>query len=30
MLEDKEAFNNTESTLDIESLIRKFIFKDDN
>ncbi|HAR34263.1 MAG TPA: outer membrane lipid asymmetry maintenance protein MlaD [Desulfobacter sp.] len=30
MLEDKEEFNNTESTLDIESLIRKFIFKDDN
>ena len=30
MLEDKEACNNTESTLDIESLIRKFIFKDDN
>lgn len=30
MLDDKEAFNNTESALDIESLVRKFIFKDDN
>lgn len=29
MLEDKEVFNNTESALDIESLVRKFIFKDD-
>jgi len=30
MLEDKEAFNNTESTLDIESLVRKFIFKNEH
>jgi len=30
MLEAEEAFNNTESALDIESLIRKFIFKDNN
>ena len=30
MLEDKDAFDNTESALDIESLIRKFIFKNDN
>lgn len=30
MLEDKDAFDNTESVLDIESLIRKFIFKKDN
>jgi len=30
MLEEEEAFNNTESALDIESLIRKFIFKDNN
>jgi len=29
MLDEKEAFNNTESALDIESLVRKFIFKDD-
>lgn len=29
MLEEEEAFNNTESALDIESLVRKFIFKDD-
>ena len=29
MLEGNEAFNNTESALDIESLVRKFIFKDD-
>jgi len=29
MLEDKETLNNTESTMDIESLVRKFIFKDD-
>jgi phospholipid/cholesterol/gamma-HCH transport system substrate-binding protein len=30
MLEEEDAFNNTESALDIESLIRKFIFKDNN
>nr|WP_320191954.1 outer membrane lipid asymmetry maintenance protein MlaD [uncultured Desulfobacter sp.] len=30
MLEDKESLSNTESALDIESLVRKFIFKDDN
>ena len=30
MLEDKDAFDNTESVLDIESLVRKFIFKNDN
>ena len=30
MLEEKEAINNTESALDIESLVRKFIFKDDH
>lgn len=30
MLEEEEAINNTESALDIESLVRKFIFKDDH
>jgi len=30
MLEDKDTFDNTESALDIESLVRKFIFKNDN
>jgi phospholipid/cholesterol/gamma-HCH transport system substrate-binding protein len=30
MLEDEETLDNTESALDIESLVRKFIFKDDN
>ncbi|MGD9826667.1 outer membrane lipid asymmetry maintenance protein MlaD [Desulfobacter sp.] len=30
MLEDKDAFDNTESVLDIESLVRKFIFKNEN
>lgn len=30
MLEDKEVLSNTESALDVESLVRKFIFKDDN
>lgn len=30
MLEDNEMVENTESTLDIESLVRKFIFKNDN
>jgi phospholipid/cholesterol/gamma-HCH transport system substrate-binding protein len=30
MLEKEEAINNTESALDIESLVRKFIFKDDH
>lgn len=29
MLDAEEAFHNTESALDIESLVRKFIFKDD-
>ncbi|MCG8553616.1 MAG: outer membrane lipid asymmetry maintenance protein MlaD [Desulfobacterales bacterium] len=30
MLEDKEAVSNTESALDVESLVRKFIFKDND